>query len=69
VPGGYYVVVSGTAGSGKTTLAVPLAAELQLPLICKDSIKEAMADVLRLGDDAWSQDPAPRGVAKLAISQ
>jgi predicted kinase len=52
---GYYVVVSGTAGSGKTTLAVPLAAELQLPLISKDSIKEALADVLGLGDDAWSQ--------------
>jgi predicted kinase len=55
VPGGYYVVVSGTAGSGKTTIAVPLAAELQLPLISKDSIKEALADVLGLGDDAWSQ--------------
>jgi len=49
------VVVSGTAGSGKTTLAVPLAAELGLPLISKDSIKEALADALGLGDDAWSQ--------------
>lgn len=48
-------MVSGTAGSGKTTLAIPLAAELQLPLISKDSIKEALADVLGLGDDAWSQ--------------
>jgi predicted kinase len=55
VPRGYYVVVSGNAGSGKTTLAVPLAAELQLPLISKDSIKEALADELGLGDDAWSQ--------------
>jgi hypothetical protein len=55
VSGGYYVVVSGPAGSGKTTLAVPLAAELQLPLISKDSIKEALADELGLGDDAWSQ--------------
>jgi predicted kinase len=55
VPGGYYVVVSGNAGTGKTTLAVPLAAELQLPLISKDTIKEALADVLGLGDDAWSQ--------------
>lgn len=53
--GGYYVVVSGNAGSGKTTLAVPLAAELQLPLISKDAIKEALADELGLGDDAWSQ--------------
>jgi predicted kinase len=55
MPRGCYVVVSGNAGSGKTTLAVPLAAELQLPLISKDTIKEALADVLGLGDDAWSQ--------------
>lgn len=55
MPNGYYAVVSGHAGSGKTTLAVPLAAELQLPLISKDSIKEALADQLGLGNDTWSQ--------------
>ncbi len=54
-PGGFYVVVSGNAGSGKTTLALPLAAELGLPLISKDTIKETLADVLGLGDDAWSR--------------
>lgn len=52
---GFYVVVSGASGTGKTTLALPLAAELGLPLIAKDTIKEAMADVLGLGDIAWSR--------------
>jgi predicted kinase len=52
---GFYVVVSGNAGAGKTTLAIPLAASLGLPLISKDTIKETLADVLGLGDDAWSQ--------------
>ena len=41
-----YVVVSGPPGSGKTTLAPRLAAELDLPLIAKDTIKQALLAVL-----------------------
>lgn len=41
-----YVLVSGRPGSGKSTLATALAAELQLPLIPKDAIKEALMDAL-----------------------
>ncbi len=37
------VVVSGPAGSGKTTLAHRLAARIGCPAICRDEIKEGMA--------------------------
>jgi len=41
-----FVLVSGPPGSGKTTLAAPLAARLELPLISKDVIKEALMESL-----------------------
>ena len=41
-----YVVVSGPPASGKSTLAPPLAAALGLPLIAKDTIKDALMDQL-----------------------
>ncbi len=37
------MVVSGPAGSGKTTIAHRLAASLSCPAICRDEIKEGMA--------------------------
>ena len=49
------VVVSGLPASGKTTLARGLAMELGLPLISKDTIKEALFDALGTGDLEWSQ--------------
>lgn len=49
------VVVAGVPGSGKTTLARALAPRLELPLISKDTIKEALFDALGTGDLSWSQ--------------
>jgi len=49
------VVVAGVPGSGKTTLARPLARELRLPLLSKDVIKEALFSTLGTGDLEWSQ--------------
>ena len=40
------VVVNGLPGSGKSTLGAALAAELGLPLLSKDTVKETLADVL-----------------------
>jgi predicted kinase len=40
------VIVSGAPASGKTTLARRLADDLQLPLVAKDALKEALADAL-----------------------
>ena len=50
-----YVVVSGPPGSGKTTLARPLAHALDLPLIAKDRIKESLLDSLGVRDLEWSR--------------
>ncbi len=45
-----FVVVSGPPGSGKTTLAPLIAAELELPLVAKDTIKDALMSVLPVPD-------------------
>jgi predicted kinase len=48
------IVVSGAPGTGKSTIAAALAADLGWPLLALDTIKETLADVLGLGDEAWS---------------
>ena len=53
------VVVTGLPGSGKTTLAAPLAARLGLPLLSKDTIKELLSDALGTGAD-------PRDLGRVA---
>ncbi|HEX7187089.1 MAG TPA: GrpB family protein [Actinomycetes bacterium] len=47
---GCLVLVSGPPGSGKTTLAEGLADRLGLPLLAKDSVKEALLDELGAQD-------------------
>ncbi len=43
---GCFVLIAGWPGSGKSTLAAALAAELGLPLLAKDEIKEALMEGL-----------------------
>jgi predicted kinase len=45
-----FVVISGLAASGKTTVAEPLAQALDIPLISKDTIKEALFEAVGFGD-------------------
>jgi predicted kinase len=48
------IVVSGAPGTGKSTIAAALGAALRFPVLSLDPIKEALADVLGLGDEDWS---------------
>jgi predicted kinase len=51
------VVVSGPAGTGKTTLAHALAKAVGCPAICRDEIKEGMVHALGVDFEATAGDP------------
>jgi predicted kinase len=65
LPPDTFVVVSGPAASGKTTLARAIAPELGLPLITKDTIKEALLGVLVVPDVETSRLVGRASVAAL----
>lgn len=49
------VIITGLPGTGKTTLGRRLAADLMLPFLHKDGIKEILFDQLGWSDRAWSR--------------
>jgi len=49
------MIILGCPASGKTTLARRLAADLAVPILSKDDIKEALFDVLGVGDRQGSR--------------
>jgi thymidylate kinase len=65
-----FVVVSGLASAGKTTVAEPLANVLEVRLISKDAIKEALFDAVGFGGWEFSKtlsraaDAAMMGIAR-----
>ena len=60
-----YVVVSGPPASGKSTLAPVLARELGLPLVAKDTIKDALMSVLSVPDVEASRQLGRAAVAAM----
>ena len=63
------IVVSGAPGTGKSTIAGALGAALRFPVLTLDPVKEALADVLGLGGEDWSNrvgDAAAEVVFRLA---
>jgi predicted kinase len=49
------IIINGLPGTGKTTIAKPLADKLGLPLISKDTIKEFLFETIGVGDREWSK--------------
>ncbi len=62
------MVVSGPPASGKSTLAPALARELGLPLVAKDTIKDALMSVLPVPDVEASQLGRGAVAAMLAVA-
>jgi hypothetical protein len=65
------IVVSGAPATGKSTIAAALGAALRFPVLSLDPIKEALADVLGLGGEDWSNqigDAAAEVVFRLAAA-
>ncbi len=48
------VIILGSPASGKTSLAQRLATDLSIACLCKDDVKEALFDMLGVGDRNWS---------------
>ena len=59
------IIISGLPGTGKTTLGKRLVAELQLPFVHKDGIKEILFDRLGWRDREWSKKLAWTSIALL----
>ena len=69
-PNALFVVVSGPPASGKSTLGSALAVELDLPLVAKDTIKDALMSVLPVPDvDASRQLGRAAVAAMLAVAR
>ena len=60
------IVVSGAPGTGKSTIAAALGAARRFPVLSLDPIKEALADVLGLGGEDWSNQVGDAALGEFA---
>jgi len=44
------IIINGLPGTGKTTIAKPMAEQLGFPLVSKDTIKEFLFDTIGVSD-------------------
>lgn len=58
------LIVTGHPATGKTTMAGALAADLGMPVLSKDMLKETMFDAIGWSDRSWSRQ---LGVASIAL--
>jgi predicted kinase len=61
----FLLIVTGLPCAGKTSIAERLAADLNLPLITKDGIKELLFDALGWKDRQWSKQLSQASVELL----
>lgn len=59
------IIVNGLPGSGKTTIARRLAADLMLPAFLKDDFKEKLFETLGTKDREWSMELGRRAIAEM----
>jgi predicted kinase len=65
MPRPFLLIVSGLPCAGKTSIAERLAAELKLPLMTKDGIKEQLFNTLGWKDRDWSKQLSQASVELL----
>lgn len=60
------ILIGGIPAAGKTTFAAYLSEKLQIPMICKDHIKECLYDVLQY-DTSTREIAVKHGIAGYSV--
>ena len=49
------IIIAGMPGTGKTTFANYLSDKMQVPLVCKDKLKEIIWDKVHYDTNTWTE--------------